>query len=126
MQLKSNFLGSEYLLTGDCGSGRGTEEELFVNYKPTSAIEGAPRTMLVVSPSPVGGSSAPAPEGGLAALMEQARSKTMAPEQERRLALLCTKPPEYIEATKCERRGRGSGSGWEAKRQAGRGRARTR
>ena len=31
----------------------------------------------------------------------------MAPEQERRLALLCTKPPEYIEATKCERRGRG-------------------
>ncbi len=120
-KLRANFVGTEYSLasrTGhfaaspssddhSSGSGSGklappaepfSREELAVHYKQTVLkAKAGPRVMLVATPLPELPWAPCAADGSdqLAACLESARKRELAPRLERQLCMLATRPPEW-------------------------------
>ena len=106
-QLKANFLGTEYMLWGrtpDKSVRKGyAAEKLCINFKQTALnTTGGPRAMYVVLPMPDSGWQPTEVNGkdSLSNSLELARHKELPPYLERKMAMLCTKPPEYDESIK--------------------------
>ena len=106
-QLKANFLGTEYMLWGrtpDKSVRKGyAAEKLCINFKQTALnTTGGPRTMYVVLPMPDSGWQPTEVNGkdSLSNSLELARHRELPPYLERKMAMMCTKPPEYDESIK--------------------------
>ena len=80
-------------------------EQLCINYKQASITSsGGPRTMFTVLPLPEGQWQPSAPDGSdsLSNSLELARHRELPVKLESKMGMLCTKLPEYDEATKCK------------------------
>lgn len=106
-QLKANFLGTEYMLWGrtpDKSVRKGyAAEKLCINFKQTALnTTGGPRAMYVVLPMPDSGWQPTEVNGkdSLSNSLELARHKELPPYLERKMAMMCTKPPEFDESIK--------------------------
>lgn len=95
-KLKSNFVGTEFVLSG---REEGRQEELCVRFR-ANGITAGPRTMTVALPSP-GGAWSSNGDGGLAAALTQAKDRALPSHLERELSIVCTKPPEFDETAQC-------------------------
>ena len=107
VQLKANFTGTEYMLWGQ-GFNRSVNkgfgvEQLCINFKQNAIRSaGGPRTMFTTMPLPEAQWQPSASDGSdsLSVCLEQARRKELPQKLERKMAMLCTKPPEYDENVK--------------------------
>lgn len=78
-------------------------EKLCINFKQTALnTTGGPRTMYVVLPMPDSGWQPTEVNGkdSLSNSLELARHKELPPYLERKMAMMCTKPPEFDESIK--------------------------
>eukprot|EP00199_Chlamydomonas_sp_CCMP681_P000429 CAMPEP_0119106018 /NCGR_PEP_ID=MMETSP1180-20130426/3825_1 /TAXON_ID=3052 ORGANISM="Chlamydomonas cf sp, Strain CCMP681" /NCGR_SAMPLE_ID=MMETSP1180 /ASSEMBLY_ACC=CAM_ASM_000741 /LENGTH=479 /DNA_ID=CAMNT_0007091235 /DNA_START=42 /DNA_END=1481 /DNA_ORIENTATION=+ len=101
-KLKANFVGTEYIMWGRNGEGTHSDkkgyarEDMCIKFKQTAlTIKGGPRAMYLALPLP---DMVEAGQGGsdsLSEALDAAKRRDLAPNLERKLALLATKAPEY-------------------------------
>jgi hypothetical protein len=107
LQLKANFIGTEYMLWGKTDNalvkkGYGAEQ-LCINYKGSAlGSQGGPRSMHVMLPLPEIGWQPSSPDGSdsLSNSLDLAKRRELPPFLERKVAVMCTKNPEYDESLK--------------------------